>query len=45
MYSFGHYFPNWVTANLEMSPFLEGGEGETSVADAPFFKKRCMIYI
>ena len=24
-------------------PFLEGGEGETFVADAPFFKKKIMI--
>ena len=26
-----------------VSPFLEGGEGETFVADAPFFGKRIVI--
>lgn len=39
----GKQFSEIVKKNLNIHPFLEGGEGETFVAYAPFFTKRIII--
>ena len=39
----GEPFSEIAKKKRNIHPFLEGGEGETAVLDAPFFKQRILI--